>query len=91
MSVHLPRAGLPAPEVPGARPAPFAFCAHGVPPVDSCLGHFGSGLCLCPSCPLQYGLLFTPSYRESVLPGFGPFSGLFILMWVLSGCVHGTR
>ena len=25
------------PEVPGAGPAPFAFCAHGVPPVDSCL------------------------------------------------------
>lgn len=47
--------------------------------------------CLHPSYPLQCGLFSTLSSGESVLPAFGSFSRLFILMWVLARWIRGTR
>lgn len=46
---------------------------------------------VCPSYLLGCGLFSPFSCRESVLVVFGFFSGLFILMWLLSSWIKGTR
>lgn len=44
---------------------------------------------LCPSYPLQCGLLSTFRCRESVLPVFWLFYGLLTLICMLFNCIHG--
>lgn len=74
------------------------FLVPGVPSVRVCFFPFSVPVASLPSVDSPEGLptFFSVAYSvqlavESVLPIFGLFSGLFALMWVLSGCICGLR
>ena len=68
---------------------PLSISIASLSPADSLKGPFSSQLCLCLSYSLQCGLFSTFSCGESVLEGFGLFSGLFTVMWMLCICICG--
>ena len=82
--------------VPGVRGVMVCFSPSSAPPLFlppsySPAGPFSSQLHFYLLYPLWCALLSMHSCGESVLPIFGLFSGLFVLMLVLSSCICRMR